>query len=472
MTILLRIAERVLNRPLLVHPDKLPLILAVLEGRIPLGDVAPLRQKAEANIDAMPEGAQLVMRGPLPTASRFVGSSIDEDPETGKKTGLPYKRTADGVAIITITGSLINRGAWLGASSGETSYEGIQHQVATAERDPRTKAALFDYETPGGEAVGAFETAARIRELSAKKPTVAVANGMMTSAAYALASAANRIVATPTSLVGSIGVVMLHADYSRALDKKGVTPTLIFAGAHKVDGNPLEPLTAGVRDDLQREVNQYYDLFVDTVASGRRLISPASIRATEARTYVGRDAVEARLADDIGTFDDVLADLTSRGPGRITVSVPSNKGKAAMDNTTGAPVAEVAGTVTETPEAQRQAKKEAKKKKFEAAVATAVAEQMKAGNARLSTILASDKVKGREVTALKLAITSPTMSADDVIAFVAGLPAGASHASIAERMGSAGVALALGAPVEAAPAALSRDRVVERINARRGFKAA
>jgi len=74
MTMLLRIAERVFNRPLLIHPDKLPLILAVLEGRIPLCDVSELREAAEASIDAMPEAAQLVMRGPAPNASRFVGS--------------------------------------------------------------------------------------------------------------------------------------------------------------------------------------------------------------------------------------------------------------------------------------------------------------------------------------------------------------------------------------------------------------
>jgi signal peptide peptidase SppA len=470
MTMLLRIAERVINRPLLVHPDKLLLILGVLEGRIPLGDVEPLRQAAESNIDAMPADAQLIMRGPAPRASRFVGSSIDEDPETGKKTGLPYKRTTDGVAVITITGSLINRGAWVGASSGETSYEGIQHQVAMAARDPRAKAILLDIESPGGEAVGAFEAAAAIRAVAAQKPTTAIANGMTASAAYALASGAQRIVATPTSLVGSIGVVMLHADYSRFLDKKGVTPSLIFAGAHKIDGNPFEPLTAGVREDLQREVNQYYDLFVETVAAGRRLMSPASIRQTEARTYIGRDAVDARLADDIGTFDDVLADLSARGRGRITVSLPT-KGKPAMENTQEPPAVDAAGTVTVTDE-QRQAKKAAKKRKFDAAVAVAVAEQMKGATTRLTAILASDKVKGREATALKLALASLAMSADEVTAFVAALPAGAAHASIAERMGSAGAALSLGAPAEAPAAQPTRNRVVERINARRGFKAA
>lgn len=126
MTILLRIAERVMNRPLLVHPDKVPLILGVLAGRIPIGDVSELRRVAEANIDAMPTAAQAVMRGPLPGASRFVGEAMEDDPQTGRKRSLPYRRTSEGVAVITITGSLINRGAWLGSNSGETSYEGIK----------------------------------------------------------------------------------------------------------------------------------------------------------------------------------------------------------------------------------------------------------------------------------------------------------------------------------------------------------
>jgi signal peptide peptidase SppA len=467
MTMLLRIAERVFNRPLLVHPDKLPLILAVLEGRIPLGDVSELREAAEAGIDAMPEAAQLVMRGPAPNASRFVGSSIDDDPETGKQTRLPYKRTADGVAVITITGSLINRGAWLGSSSGETSYEGIQFQAARAAGDPRAKAVLFDIESPGGEAVGAFETAAAIRAVASQKPTAAIANGMTTSAAYALASGAQRIVATPTSLVGSIGVVMLHADYSRFLDKQGVTPTLIFAGAHKIDGNPLQPLSPGVRDDLQREVNKYYDLFVDTVSAGRRLMSPALVRQTEARTYIGTEAVEAGLADQVGTFDEVLADLSRRGSGRITMSV--TKGKPMTDTTQGAPAVDAAGTTNDD---ARQAKKEAKKQKFDTAVAAAVAEQTKAANARLSAIIASDKVKGREAFALQLAMDAPDMSAEKVIELAARLPASAATPSLAERMGRHGAALSLGPPAEAAAAQPSRERVVARINARRGFKGA
>src|SRR5690606_28979829 len=145
--------------------------------------------------------------------------------------------------------------------------------------------------SPGGEAVGAFEMAARVRELRSKKRTVAVVNGMACSAAYALASGASEIVTTETGISGSIGVVLLHADVSRQLDREGITPTLIHAGSHKVDGNPFEPLTAEVRDDLQAEVNGFYDGFLTTVALGRgkRLTADAA-RATEARTKMGKDA--------------------------------------------------------------------------------------------------------------------------------------------------------------------------------------
>lgn len=329
MTILFRIAERALNRPLLIHPDKVPLLLGVLEGRIPVGDIAALRAEADGHIAAMPAAAQTIMRGPAPQSSRFVGSADDVDPLTGQRSKLAYRRTENGVAIIPVLGTLINRGAWLGSNSGETSYEGLKFQIAKAVEDPRTTAIVLDIESPGGEAVGTFEVARAVREANARKPVVAVVNGMAASAAYAIASGAGRIVTTETAISGSIGVVLLHADISRRLDSQGVTPTLIFAGAHKVDGNPFEPLPDAVRADMQAEVNRFYDLFVATVAAGRAGMSPEAIRNTEARVFIGADAVAAGLADSVGTFEQVLADL-SRGQGGRSTPFPASKG-ARMD---------------------------------------------------------------------------------------------------------------------------------------------
>lgn len=340
MTILLRIAERLLNRPLLVHPDKVPLILGVLQGRIPIGEVHEMRAAAAERIAALPDDARAAFYGPAIGASRFFGSDVEVDPSTGGSRRLPYRRTAEGVAILTITGSLVDRGAWLGSNSGETSYEGIKFQLAAAAADPKVQSILLDISSPGGEATGAFEAAAAVRAASAQKPVVAVVNGMAASAAYAIAAGARKIVTTETGVSGSIGVVLLHADYSRALDKEGVTPTLIFAGAHKVDGNPFAPLPDGVKEDLQREVNHFYDLFVQTVAAGRKQLSPAQIRGTEARVFIGAEAVTAGIADEVGTFESALADL-SRGGGRSTVSSPL-KGPS-MTQQTGAPAADTAG---------------------------------------------------------------------------------------------------------------------------------
>jgi signal peptide peptidase SppA len=427
MTLLTRIAERVLNRPLMVHPDKLPIVLGVLQGRIPLGDISDMRRQAEASIEAMPPEARAAMLGP--SASRFVGEGVERDTSGRAVAGLPYKRTSDGIGIVTVTGSLINRGAWVGSSSGETSYEGIKFQVASAVNDPKVRSILLDIESPGGEAVGAFEAADAIRAAAKEKPVTAVVNGMAASAAYALASAATKIVTTSTGMAGSIGVVMMHADYSRFLDAEGVTPTLIFAGAHKVDGNPFEPLSESVRADLQAEVDNFYLLFVKTVSSGRKGLSPSAIRDTEARTFLGKEAVDRGLADSVGTFESTLSDI-SRGLARIT-SIPTKGAK--MDHTEGAPAATAGISLSDHQAAVAKAKTEG------------ATEAGKAAQARIKSILGCEQAKGREALAAHFAYDTD-MSAEAAIAALEKSPkseAAKTVPSIAQRSNDA---LALGGP--------------------------
>lgn len=437
MTLLLRIAERVLNRPLLVHPDKLPLLMAVLQGRIPIGAEIDWRAEADMRLAALPPDAQQVMRGPLPDASRFEGSFSVLD-ENGKAIGeLPYRRTKKGTAVLPILGALVNRGYSAEPGSlSKASYEALNFQVQHAEADDNTTSALLDLQSPGGEAIGAFELASAVRALAAKKPVTAVVNGMACSAAYAIASGATRIVTTPTGLSGSIGVVMLHADFSRALDKEGITPTLIFAGAHKVDGHPFAPLPDGVREDLQREVNVYYDQFVQTVAAGRRSLSPAMIRATEARTFIGADAVEQGLADSVGTFASELADL-SRGSGRILPSTPTKGSK--MDNAEG----EVAATAATVSKATHDAAVTAS---GAAGKTEGAAEGAKAAQARIKAILGAEQAKGREGLAQHLAFETDT-PVDAALALLDKSPKASATPSIEQRMEGQGAALALGGPI-------------------------
>lgn len=347
MSMLMHIADRVLNRPLLITPEKASVILQVLSGRIGMGATE---------------------------ASRFEGAPVSID-TNGNAQRVPFN-VKDGVGIITITGSLVNRGAWIGANSGLTSYEGIQHQLKTAAAMPGIHAVLLDIQSPGGEAVGAFETAALVRELSAQKRTVAMVNGMAASAAYAIASGADEIVTIETGVSGSIGVVLLHADYSEYLANEGIKPTLIFAGAHKVDGNPYQPLTDAVRSDLQSEVDAFYQSFLKTVASGRgSRLNIDMARATEARALIGQAAVDAGLADTVGTFESVLSDLSRAQGGRST----SQKGRLSMSENTGAPAANIEAGIT--------------KADLDAAVAQAIADTKATAKAEADAGVAAERTR-------------------------------------------------------------------------------
>ncbi|AGT09468.1 S49 family peptidase [Paracoccus aminophilus] len=279
---LYQIADRALNRPLLLHPDKAAIILDVLAGRIGVDGSGP---------------------GPLtPEASRFFGSEKRDD------GSYKMNRAAGGVAAIPIVGSLVNRGAWIGASSGLVSYEGIAAQLREAAADQDVHTVVLDIDTGGGEAGGITSLVNQIVELRKTKRVVAVVNDMAASAGYWIASACDEIVVSETGIVGSIGVVVLHVNRSGELQQKGWQPTFIFAGAHKVDGNSLGPMPDEVRADVQASVDDLYKTFVNGVAANRAgRLTPKSVRATEARMFTGRAAVAAGLADRIASFPEVLA---------------------------------------------------------------------------------------------------------------------------------------------------------------------
>jgi ClpP class serine protease len=261
-----------------------------------------------------------------------------------------------------------------------------------------------------------------VRQVAAAKPTVAVVNGVAASAAYAIASGASEIVTTETGVSGSIGIVMVHADFSRNLDREGITPTLIFAGSHKVDGNPFEPLPDAVRADLQSEVDAFYEHFLATVALGRGSRMTAEMaRATGARTLIGAAAVKAGLADRVGSFESVLAELQQyapRQPGRST----SMKGKR-MEAT-------LAPNETGISQADH-----------DRAVAAAEARGAMAATDRLAAIIGDTSIKGqpaRMTAALDLAVKASAMPAADVVGFVtANLASAAAATDILARMDKA-----------------------------------
>jgi len=282
-----RIATRAFNTPLLIEPSKAMAFLSGLGPRI-LGRRVEL---TGSDITDAPGTGVLLAR-----ASILAGGLTESLRQQGDA---PYL-VIDGIAVIEIAGVLIHRGGWIGQSSGQTSYEGIAAQIDAATSDPTVRGVALDIDSFGGEVAGVFDLADRIRALRTTKPVWAFVAEHAFSAGYALASQADRILLPRTGAVGSIGVVVMHADLSGQLDQDGVSVTLIHAGSHKVDANPYAPLPDAVRNDIQREIDVLRFLFTETVAAGRagRLSQEAAI-ATEAATYRGVDAVAAGLADEV-----------------------------------------------------------------------------------------------------------------------------------------------------------------------------
>lgn len=285
MNLLPHLAARLFGAPLLIHRPKLDVILSVLGTRVglpdlsaPTGFVQPDRNAAQVDAGA----------------------------------------AQSGIAVIPIYGTLVRRTQGLEAQSGLTSYAGIAQSLETSLADPSVAAILLDIDSPGGESSGVFDLADRIRAATAIKPVWAVANDMAFSAAYALASAASRLIVSRTGGVGSIGVIAMHVDQSVKDQQDGIAYTAVFAGDRKNDLNPHAPISGEAHSILQGEVNRIYDLFATTVAKHRGM-GVNTIKSTQAALYFGADAVASGLADDVGTLDDAIRQINSM----LTPPVPS-----------------------------------------------------------------------------------------------------------------------------------------------------
>ncbi len=434
---MLHYISRAIERPLMIMPEKLAVIAQVLEGRIGI-DASGLQELVDQKMLAYVS---------KPQANRFEGDLQTTEGESLKRrvSVKPYKVKGN-TAIISVVGSLVNRGAWLGSYSGMTSYEGIAHQLKAAGSDSSIANVLLDIDSPGGEAVGAFEAGQAVGRLNAVKPVTAFVNGLCCSAAYALAAHASRIEASTSSLLGSIGVVMMHTDQSMRLHNMGVKPTFIFAGAHKVDGNPFEPLSNSVKADLQAEVDRFYGLFVQHVAEGRKGLSSKAVREQEARTFIGSDAVERKLADAIGTFETTLTGLQRRSKTARTMKMDDDTPIYNAAQHTQLVQAAVATARTEATQAVTQSLTAEHTTALNAAVATARAEGATAERERINAVLALPEAKGREASAMHLAMTT-AMPAEAVKPVLAGLaPAGA------VAPGANGIGLTIDKPNSAASA--------------------
>ncbi|MFP3015874.1 MAG: S49 family peptidase [Wolbachia sp.] len=209
-----------------------------------------------------------------------------------------------GIAIIPIHGILTKKPGAFDEMLGMTSYEQIEARVKQELADSSIETILLDIDSPGGEVNGVFDLADFIYESRAKKRIIAIANDDAYSAAYAIASSAEKVFVSRTSGVGSIGVIASHIDQSGFNEKCGIKYTTVFAGSRKNDLNPHEPMTSESLESLQKEVDRLYEMFVQLIARNRGL-SIEKIRSTEAGLYFGEKAVEIGLADGMTILSSI-----------------------------------------------------------------------------------------------------------------------------------------------------------------------
>ncbi|MBF0251792.1 MAG: S49 family peptidase [Alphaproteobacteria bacterium] len=283
---------RLFNTPLLVTPAKAAVLAEVLASRASWGWAVDII----AATDNPREGVEAGL-----------GDAYRAGPDK-------IFAEADGVAVIRVRGTLVQRNG-LEPHCGMTGYDGIGLKLDAAVADPSIRAVVLDIDSPGGQVPGCFDLADRIFAARDVKPVWAIVNETAASAAYALASQCDRVIVPRTGFAGSVGVVTMHVDWSRALDADGVKVTLIHAGAHKVDGTPYAPLPDEVREDIQADIDAVRAIFVETVARGRAM-APADVAATEAKTFLGGDAVAAGFADAVMAPEDAFQALLDALDGR------------------------------------------------------------------------------------------------------------------------------------------------------------
>jgi len=266
----------------------LPAKLAVLEDIV-------LRHVNGEKLD--PEEVQSRIHGAMRPAQRLA-----EDPHA-QEAGLVSKK----VAVLPLFGSIFPRANLMTEVSGATSTEMFGKQFDALVNDPSIDAIVLDVDSPGGQVGGVQELADKIYEARGNKPIVAVANHTMASAAYWIASAVDKVYASPSADIGSIGVFAVHQDVSQALENDGVKVSIIKAGKYKAEGNPYQPLTEEAQANMQASVDEVYGKFVEAVARNRGVsVDVVKTSYGEGRVLSADQAVAIGMADEIATLDDVI----------------------------------------------------------------------------------------------------------------------------------------------------------------------
>jgi len=208
----------------------------------------------------------------------------------GRPTGLSVGKK---VGVIEVTGVI--------AASRETIKQLIDFRD-----DAAIKAIVLRVDSPGGGVGPSQEIYEEVRKTVSVKPVVVSIGSVAASGGYYIAVPAQRIVANPGSITGSIGVIMEFTNFQELLQKIGLRSDVIKSGEHKDIGSPVRPMSDNDRQILQAMIDDVHAQFIEAVADGRKM-DPETVRPlADGRIFTGRQAMAAGLVDDLGSLQDAI----------------------------------------------------------------------------------------------------------------------------------------------------------------------
>jgi signal peptide peptidase SppA len=308
------------------------------------------------------------------------------------KMGKPLENTwtaeiRDGVAIVPVMGPIFRYANLMTSYSGATSVQDLATDLRAALENPAVRAILLNVNSPGGQVDGINEMAGMIRDARASKPVNAYIGGYGASAAYFLASQASEIVADPTAMVGSVGVVVGFTDRTAADEKSGIKRMEIVSS--QSPKKRLDPTTDEGRASVQAMADDLAEEFIAMVAAGRGVaVEKVLADFGQGDSMMARRALTAGMIDRVGSFEGLLAEMAA--PTSASIFLSGGKGGSMAD--------------VKTAE-QWAAEIEAAKVEARAAGAT---EGRKTERARVSAILSLEEAKNRGGLAQTIALETDT----------------------------------------------------------------
>lgn len=299
-----RVVQRLFNGPLALHPDYGAMVIAALHSRL---GVDMLRLEGSGAVryfdeEVIPAGAdnRQLDREAMKLLAGDGKTTAEVRRDRRSRRNAMFDED-ENVALIPVEGTLTK--SWgLEPSSGITGYDGIEAKLVAAQQDSQIRGIWMPYDSGGGDVAGLFPLMDLMAKMSVrgggKKPIYAMISDYAYSAAYGLAAMADKVFIPETGGAGSVGVITMHADMSKAYEQRGINVTIIRSGERKAKPNSMEPIEQTDLERIQGQIDKIRDMFAGRVADARG-IPKSRVLKTEAVDYMGEDAKAIGFVDRV-----------------------------------------------------------------------------------------------------------------------------------------------------------------------------